>query len=195
MHTTYLIIGLGNPGAEYADTRHNAGFMAVDAIRHCHDFCSVKKKFKGQLAEGELNGTKVLALKPETFMNNSGVAVQAAVRFYKIPPEQVIVLYDELDLPVGKVKAKTGGGDGGHNGIKSLDAHIGKGYRRIRLGIGHPGDKEQVLGYVLGAFSRAERAEFDKILGNVAEAIPAMIGGSNSDFTTKLALINKKLSS
>lgn len=189
--TITLLVCLGNPGAEYEATRHNAGFLAGDAIIRRYELSSARAKFKSEVWEGNVGRNKVLLLKPQTFMNNSGEAAQAAAKFYKIPPANVITIYDELDLPVGKVKAKTGGGNGGHNGLRSLDAHIGADYRRIRLGIGHPGDKDKVLGYVLGKFKKEERKEFDAFVDKVAEALPAMLEGTDSDFTTKLALLVK----
>lgn len=136
-----LIVGLGNPGSQYAHNRHNIGFMAVDAIHRRHGFSPWRRKFQAELADGTLEGEKVILLKPMTYMNESGRSVGEAVRFYKLAPCDVLVLHDELDLPPGKVRMKTGGGHGGHNGLRSITAHIGDGYRRMRLGIGHPGNK------------------------------------------------------
>ena len=151
-----IIAGLGNPGQKHAGNRHNIGFMAVDAIHRKHPFSPWSKKFKGEISEGEIAGEKVLLIKPQTFMNLSGEAVGEAMRFYKLAPKDIIAIYDELDLVPGKARIKTGGGHGGHNGIKSLDAHCGRDYRRLRLGIGHPGEKERVTGHVLGDFAKAD---------------------------------------
>ncbi|MDI6835541.1 MAG: aminoacyl-tRNA hydrolase, partial [Rhizobiaceae bacterium] len=152
-----IIAGLGNPGAKYSENRHNIGFMAVDAIHRRHRFSPWSKKFKAEIAEGEIAGEKVLLMKPQTFMNLSGEAVGEAMRFYKLKPADIVAIHDELDLPAGRARMKTGGGHGGHNGLRSLDAHCGKDYRRLRLGIGHPGDKERVHGHVLGDFAKVDR--------------------------------------
>ncbi|HVO04412.1 MAG TPA: aminoacyl-tRNA hydrolase, partial [Candidatus Cybelea sp.] len=136
-----LIVGLGNPGPRYAGNRHNIGFMAADAIVRRYSFGPIKERFHGLAAEGTIEGEKVLALAPQTFMNDSGRAVQAALQFYKLQPEDVIVIYDEIDLPLGKVRVKRNGGAGGHNGIRSIDAHIGPDYWRVRIGVDHPGQK------------------------------------------------------
>ncbi|HBK90219.1 MAG TPA: aminoacyl-tRNA hydrolase, partial [Parvularcula sp.] len=152
-----LIVGLGNPGEKYARHRHNVGFMAVDAIAGAHRFGPERKKFQGVIREGEIGGVKFLSLKPQTFMNDSGLSVGAAMRFYKIEPADVVVFHDELDLAPGKIKAKIGGGLAGHNGLKSIAEHIGEEFRRVRIGIGHPGDKARVTGHVLGDFSKADQ--------------------------------------
>ena len=152
-----IIAGLGNPGSKYSGNRHNIGFMALDAIQRRPGFSPWAKKFKALISEGELAGDKVLLIKPQTYMNLSGEAVGEAMRFYKLGPENIIAIYDELDLAPGKARIKTAGGHGGHNGIKSLDAHCGKDYRRLRLGIGHPGDKKAVHAYVLSDFAKAEQ--------------------------------------
>jgi PTH1 family peptidyl-tRNA hydrolase len=144
-----LWVGLGNPGANYALHRHNVGFMAVDVIAQMHGFSPWTKKFQGWVSEGRIGSEKVLLLKPETFMNESGRSIRAAVDFYKLAPEDVTVFHDELDLAPMKVKVKRGGGTAGHNGLRSTDAHIGPDFRRVRLGIGHPGHKDRVHGYVL----------------------------------------------
>src|SRR5690606_24769741 len=159
-----LLVGLGNPGPKYENNRHNVGFLAVDAIARHHSFSPWSKKFQGLIAEGRLNDEKVLLLKPQTFMNLSGQSVGEAMRFHKIPPSDVVVLYDELDLAPGKVRVKVGGGAGGHNGIRSMDAHCGKDYRRVRIGIGHPGAKELVHNYVLGDFAKADREWLEPLL-------------------------------
>lgn len=152
-----IIAGLGNPGSQYAGNRHNIGFMAVDAIQRRPGFSPWSKKFKALISEGELAGEKVLLIKPQTFMNLSGEAVGEAMRFYKLGPENLTAIYDELDLPAAKARIKTGGGHGGHNGVKSLDAHCGREYRRLRLGIGHPGAKELVHNHVLGDFAKVDQ--------------------------------------
>jgi PTH1 family peptidyl-tRNA hydrolase len=162
----YLLVGLGNPGSEYAATRHNIGFIAIDALAGAASFSS---KFHGLSASHTIEGQKVILLKPQTFMNLSGKSVQAAMAFYKIPPENVIVLHDELDLPLGKIRIKQGGGANGHNGLKDIDQAVGNDYWRIRLGIGHPGMKEQVHSHVLSKFSAQEMVEVEKVLKAVSE--------------------------
>lgn len=183
-----LIAGLGNPGSKYENNRHNVGFMAVDAIAHRHSFSPWSKKFQGLVAEGRIGGEKVLLLKPQTFMNLSGQAVGEAMRFHKIDPSQLIVLYDELDLPPGKVRVKTGGGAGGHNGIRSIDAHCGKEYRRVRIGIGHPGIKEMVTHHVLGDFAKADHEWLDPLLDAIAAEIDMLAAGDDNGFMSKLAI-------
>lgn len=184
-----LIAGLGNPGAKYAQNRHNIGFMAVDEIHRRHGFSPYKSKFQGLAAEGSIEGAKTLLLKPGTFMNESGRALREACQFYKIDLEDVIVVYDELDLAPGKVRVKTGGGSGGHNGIKSIDAHIGNGYRRVRLGIGHPGDKNLVSPYVLSDFAKADEVWLTPLLDAVAASAGVLAKGEDGNFMNKIALI------
>jgi len=184
----FLIVGLGNPGAKYAANRHNIGFMAVDEIHRRHGFSGYKTRFQGMAAEGVIDGVKTLLLKPTTFMNESGRSVQEACKFYKIEPDDVVVIYDELDLAPGRVRVKKGGGSGGHNGIKSLDAHIGKEYRRVRLGIGHPGDKNQVSDYVLSDFHKADQAWLDPLLNALASAVNHLARGEDGHFLNKLSL-------
>lgn len=162
--TPYLVVGLGNPGGEYAGHRHNVGFMAVDALATALGAGAFGKKFHGEIAEAKLGARKILLLKPLTFMNHSGRAVQAAAAFYKIHPENILVLHDELDLPVGKIRIKKGGGANGQNGIRDIDAALGKDYWRCRIGIDHPGDKARVHGHVLSNFGRDDRATIDKLL-------------------------------
>jgi len=159
----WLITGLGNPGAEYASTRHNIGFLAVDDLARQVRAPQFSNKFHGEFCQTELGGEKLLLLKPQTFMNNSGRSVQAAMAFFKVPLSQLIVLHDELDLPPGKIRIKKGGGANGHNGLRDIDACVGQDYWRIRLGIGHPGTKEQVHGHVLSRFSSEERTIVDKV--------------------------------
>ncbi len=167
----FLLVGLGNPGKGYEDTRHNTGFKAVDEIIRRFSFIENGKKFNSLCFSGQLAGQKTIAIKPQSFMNRSGQAVGEAARFYKILPEHIIVLHDDLDIAIGKVKAKIGGGSGGQNGIKDIDNHLGVGYRRIRIGIGHPGDKNQVSNYVLKPFSKAELTEVELLLDIISDSI------------------------
>lgn len=189
-----LIAGLGNPGAKYQNHRHNVGFMAADAIARRHSFAPWHKKFKAELAEGRIAGKKVLLIKPQTFMNLSGQSVGEAMRFYKLGPADLIVFYDELDLPPGKVRVKTGGGHGGHNGIRSLDAHCGKDYRRVRIGIGHPGDRQKVSGHVLGDFAKTDREWTVPLLDAIADNADLLVSGDDSSFMNRLSLAVKPLS-
>ncbi len=183
-----LIVGLGNPGAKYAGNRHNIGFMAVERIAADHGFGPWKAKFQGQLAEGRLGGERVLLLKPETFMNNSGQSVGAAMRFYKLAPDDVVVLHDELDLAPGKVRVKRGGGHAGHNGLRSIHAHIGETYDRVRLGIGHPGRKDLVSGYVLRDFPRADADWLDDLLRGLSDGAPDLARGDGGRFMNAVAM-------
>ncbi|MHB0952677.1 MAG: aminoacyl-tRNA hydrolase [Allorhizobium sp.] len=183
-----IIAGLGNPGAKYSENRHNIGFMAVDAIHRRYAFSPWSKKFKAEIAEGEIAGEKVLLMKPQTFMNLSGESVGEAMRFFKLQPSDIIAIHDELDLPAGKIRMKTGGGHGGHNGLKSLDAHCGKEYRRLRMGIGHPGDKERVHGHVLGDFAKTDRVWLEPLLDALADNAAMLVKGEESQLMNKLAL-------
>ncbi|ODN71501.1 aminoacyl-tRNA hydrolase [Methylobrevis pamukkalensis] len=183
-----LIAGLGNPGARYAGNRHNIGFMAVDRIHDLYRFGPWRSKFQAEIAEGTIDGQKVLLMKPLTFMNESGRAVGEAARFHKIAPGQIVVIHDELDLPAAKMRVKTGGGHGGHNGLRSLDAHLGKDYRRIRLGIGHPGDKDQVHNHVLGDFHKVDREWIDPLLDALAAQAPLLVAGEDETFASKVHL-------
>lgn len=169
--TQYLIVGLGNPGKEYESHRHNVGFMAIDALAAAQRADAFSKKFQGEAAQATIAGTKATLLKPQTYMNNSGRAVQAAAAFYKIPPAQIIVLQDEIDLPVGKLRIKKGGGANGQNGIRDIDAAIGTDYWRIRLGVGRPQHGE-VHGHVLSNFSKDERAVIDTMLEALSAHFP-----------------------
>ncbi|HCL65017.1 MAG TPA: aminoacyl-tRNA hydrolase [Rhizobium sp.] len=182
-----IIAGLGNPGAKYSENRHNIGFMAVDAIHRRYTFSPWSKKFKAEIAEGEIAGEKVLLMKPQTFMNLSGESVGEAMRFFKLQPSDIIAIHDELDLPAGKVRMKTGGGHGGHNGLKSLDSHCGKEYRRLRMGIGHPGDKERVHGHVLGDFAKTDRVWLEPLLDALADNAAMLVKGEESQLMNKLA--------
>lgn len=182
-----VIVGLGNPGPKYERNRHNVGFMAVDAIhRRNPAFSPWRKRFQAEMSEGTLGGEKVVLLKPQTYMNESGQAVGAAMRFFKLEPADVIVLYDELDLVPGKVRIKTGGGAGGHNGIRSIDAHIGKEYRRVRLGIGHPGSKERVMSHVLGDFAKSDADWLDPMLEAIAGNAALLVQGKDGEFMNRL---------
>ncbi|RAL97507.1 aminoacyl-tRNA hydrolase [Agrobacterium sp. MS2] len=183
-----IIAGLGNPGAQYAGNRHNIGFMAVDALQRLPSFAPWSKKFKAEISEGEIAGEKVLLMKPQTYMNLSGESVGEAMRFFKLTPADIIAIHDELDLPAGRVRIKTGGGHGGHNGLKSLDAHCGKDYRRLRLGIGHPGDKERVHGHVLGDFAKADRVWLEPLLDAIADNAAMLVKAEDSQLMNKLAL-------
>ncbi|MBM3617311.1 MAG: aminoacyl-tRNA hydrolase [Alphaproteobacteria bacterium] len=183
-----LLAGLGNPGSQYESTRHNIGFMAVDRIAHRHNFSPWKEKFHGQVCEGRLGTQKVFLFKPMTFMNRSGVPLAEICNFYKIPPEQVVVIYDELDLPLGKLRVKQGGGNNGHNGLKSIDAHFGLNYHRVRLGIEHPGTKEAVTGHVLGKFAPNEQGLLEAMLDAVTDAAPLLAKDDGAGFMNKVAL-------
>ena len=183
-----LLVGLGNPGADYAGNRHNIGFMAADEIIRRHNFSSYRSKFSGLLTDGTVRNERFLVLKPQTFMNLSGQSVGEAMRFYKLNPKDVVVFHDDLDLVPGKVRVKIGGGHGGHNGLRSIDEHIGQDYRRVRLGIGHPGDKAQVHHHVLGDFAKADREWLEKLLDVLAENIVMLGRGQDQKY---LGAINR----
>jgi peptidyl-tRNA hydrolase, PTH1 family len=183
-----LIAGLGNPGSQYAANRHNIGFMAADEIHRRHNFSPWTRKFQALIADGMVDGEKTVLIKPQTFMNLSGQAVGEAMRFYKLAVADLVVIYDELDLPAGKMRMKTGGGSGGHNGIRSIDAHCGKEYRRIRLGIGHPGVKEMVSNYVLGNFAKADSAWLEPLLDAVAANAGLLVKKDDAGFMNRVAL-------
>jgi PTH1 family peptidyl-tRNA hydrolase len=182
-----LFVGLGNPGGEYSFHRHNVGFMAVDAIAAAHQFPAWRKRFSGLTAEGKLGGETVLLLKPQTYMNESGRSVGEALRFYKLDLADVLVFHDELDLAPGKVRVKRGGGVAGHNGLRSLTAHIGNDYWRVRIGIGHPGHRDLVTSHVLRNFAKADHAWLEPLLGAIAEAAPDLAGGANDKFQSFVA--------
>lgn len=188
-----LIAGLGNPGSQYAHNRHNIGFMAADEIFRRHRFSNWQKKFQAEIADGVIDGEKVLLIKPQTYMNLSGQSVGEAMRFYKLTPADLVVIYDELDLAPGKLRLKSGGGSGGHNGIKSIDAHLqnlpgGVNYRRMRLGIGHPGSKELVHNHVLGDFAKADGEWLDTLLGAIADHAGLLAKGEDNTFMNRVAL-------
>ncbi|CAM5340508.1 Peptidyl-tRNA hydrolase [Mycolicibacterium aubagnense] len=183
-----LFAGLGNPGAKYANNRHNVGFMAADAIARRHSFSPWSKKFQAEIAEGRIGGEKILLIKPLTFMNLSGQAVGEALRFYKLDATAVTVFYDEIELPAGKIRVKIGGGSAGHNGIRSLDQHIGNNYRRVRIGVGHPGAKEMVHGHVLGDFSKADQEWLDVLLDSMADSADLIARGDDNSFMNRVTL-------
>lgn len=185
-----LFVGLGNPGKNYQLNRHNIGFMAVDAIARDFSFGPFKKRFNGQFSEGKIGRYKVFILKPETFMNRSGGSVQEAARFYKIPLENIFVFYDEIDLAPAKVRVKVGGGAAGHNGIRSLLAHLGENFNRVRIGVGHPGDKDLVHGFVLSNFFKAEHLWVKIILAAVSKSSPYLVKGDNERFQNDVALLS-----
>jgi len=186
-----LLVGLGNPGPKYARQRHNIGFMAIDAIAAAHGFPAFRRRFQGEVSEGRLGGERVVLLKPLTYMNESGRSVGEAMRFYKLEPGDVTVFHDELDLAPGKVRVKRGGGAAGHNGLRSLDAHIGKDYWRVRLGIGHPGRPERVVGYVLSDFAKTDAEWLAPLLDAVATAAPLLTAGDDANFMNKVALLTQ----
>lgn len=183
-----LFVGLGNPGAKYQGNRHNIGFMVVDEIARRHGFAPWRRRFQGETSEGTLDGERVILLKPMTFMNESGRAVQEASAYLKISLGDIAVLHDELELPFAKVRVKLGGGIAGHNGLRSISAHVGNDYRRVRLGIGHPGAKELVHNHVLGDFAKAERAQLDAFNEAVADNAGLLVGGNDSSFQNKVHL-------
>jgi len=189
--TALLLAGLGNPGAEYARNRHNAGFMAVDTIHASYDFSPWRTRFQGRVSEGKLAGRKTYLLKPMTYMNDSGLSVGAALHFFKLPLSALVVIHDEIDLATAKLKAKTGGGDAGHNGLRSITAALGPDYRRVRIGVGHPGAKSKVHGHVLDDFSRADEDWLVPLLTAIAEAAPLLAKDDDIGFMNKIALLTK----
>jgi len=184
-----LIAGLGNPGADYARNRHNAGFMALDTIHASYTFGPWRARFHGVVSEGALAGRKTYLLKPTTFMNESGRAVGEAARFFKLSPAAVVVIHDEIALAAGKLKVKTGGGDAGNNGARSVTAAIGPDYRRVRIGVGHPGEKHRVTGHVLGNFTKADEDWLVPMLSAIAEAAPLLAEDDDSRFMNKVTLL------
>ena len=183
-----LLVGLGNPGARHAGNRHNIGFMAVDAIAKRHGFPPWRRRFQGVATEASLGGERVILLLPGTFMNESGRAVEEAAHFYKIGLDDIVVFHDELDLPPGKLRIKTGGGVAGHNGLRSISAHLGNEYRRARIGIGHPGVKELVHSYVLSDFAKSEKGWVETMCEAIADNAALLAKGPDSSFQNKIHL-------
>lgn len=189
----FLIVGLGNPGKEYDRTRHNAGFMAVDALAEAYSFAPFRNKFDGLIAEGQIEGEKCYILKPQTYMNLSGNAVVKAANFYKILPQNIVVIHDDMDLPLGKMKAKLGGGAGGHNGLKSIDAAITPNYNRIRIGVGHPKDGgEAVVNHVLSRFDKADEELIMQNIEDIVKTIGILIKKGINDYSGQLGMIRKR---
>ena len=191
MSDTLLIAGLGNPGGQYARHRHNAGFIVADALHAHYTFKPWRAKFEGFLSEGKLAGRKTWLLKPMTYMNESGVSVGAAVRFFKLPLAALVVIHDEIDLAAQKLRVKTGGGDAGHNGLRSITAAVGPDYRRVRIGVGHPGEKARVHGHVLGTFTKAELEWFAPLVDAIVEAAPYLARDDDAGFMNKVAVTLK----
>jgi PTH1 family peptidyl-tRNA hydrolase len=187
--TPLLIAGLGNPGADYARNRHNAGFMALDTIHESYKFGPWRSRFEGAISEGTIAGRKTYLLKPMTYMNDSGRSVGPAARFFKLPPEAVVVMHDEIDLAAAKIKVKAGGGDAGHNGLRSITATLGPDYRRVRIGVGHPGGKGRVHGHVLANFSKADEDWLVPLLSAIAESAPLLAEDDDVGFMNKISLI------
>ncbi len=184
----WLLVGLGNPGSKYENNRHNIGFMAVDAIAREHGFPAFKKKFQGLTSEGTVGGEKVIILKPQTYMNNSGQSVVEAAKFYKIPLDKIAVFHDELDLVAGKIRTKKGGGAAGHNGLRSMDSHLNSNdYWRVRLGIGHPGDKAMVHNHVLSDFSKNDSIWLKELIESIGRHAGLLLQGKDNEFMSKVA--------
>lgn len=184
----HLIVGLGNPGDKYSRNRHNIGFLAVEEIARRHGFPPFREKFKGLVSEASIAGEKVLILKPQTWMNSSGESVEAAAQFYKLAPTDISVVYDEIDLAPGKARIKRGGGNGGHNGLRSIDPRIGTDYRRIRLGVGHPGHKDRVMPWVLGDFSKPDLVWLEPLLLALADNADLIVKGDDNTLMNRLAI-------
>ncbi|HEY8162959.1 MAG TPA: aminoacyl-tRNA hydrolase [Methylocystis sp.] len=183
-----LFVGLGNPGRQYAKNRHNVGFMAIEAIARRHGFASARARFQGLASEGNIGGEKVLLLEPQTYMNESGRSVGEAARFHKIPVGDIVVFHDELDLAPAKCRIKVGGGVAGHNGLRSITAHVGNDYKRVRMGIGHPGDKALVHGYVLNDFAKSEEPWVEALCEAVADNAALLVKGDDNGLQNKLHL-------
>ena len=190
----FLVVGLGNPGAEYAATRHNVGFMAADELHRRYNFSPWRAKFDGLIAEGLIDGEKVYLLKPQTFMNLSGNSVVKAAHFYKILPQNIVVIHDDMDLPTDKIKAKIGGGAGGHNGLKSIDSAISPNYNRIRLGVGHPVSKSEdsVVNHVLSGFGKADKENIERNIDIIADLLPILLKKNVAEFSNQLGMILAK---
>lgn len=185
----YLLVGLGNPGDKYKNNRHNIGFMAIETIAENYGFSPFRSKFQGQISEGRIGGQKVALLKPDTFMNNSGQSVAAAAKFFKIDPENIIIFHDELDLSPGKARVRLGGGNAGHNGLKSIQSHLGSPNTwRVRIGIGHPGDKNRVSGYVLSDFAKVDQEWVERLLPALSKNIDLLLQGKDSDYMSKVVM-------
>ncbi|MFO1167650.1 MAG: aminoacyl-tRNA hydrolase [Rhodoblastus sp.] len=183
-----LFVGLGNPGRQYAGNRHNIGFMAIEQIARAHNFAPFRVRFQGRVSEGQIASERIILLEPETYMNESGRAVGEAARFYKIGLGDIVVFHDELDLAPGKCRIKIGGGAAGHNGLRSIDAHMGKDYKRVRLGIGHPGDKNLVHSYVLNDFAKSEQAWVETLCDAIARNAALIAKGDDAGFQNKTHL-------
>ena len=187
----HLIAGIGNPGPDHDGQRHNIGFMAVDGIARRHSFPRFKEKFKGLITDGSIAGERVLLLKPQTYMNLSGESVAAAMGFYKLSPSDVTIIHDEIDLAPGKVKVKTGGGSGGHNGIRSIEAQIGPGFQRVRLGVGHPGHKDLVHAHVLNRFGKSDAVWLDPLLEAIAANVDLLVRRDGQNFMNRIAIVTR----
>lgn len=186
--TMWILVGLGNPGKEYQKNRHNIGFMVIDKIADEFSLPAFSKKFEGEITEGRIGGEKVVLVKPMTFMNLSGQCVQKVARFYKVTPNRIVALHDELDLAPGKMRVKKGGGAAGHNGLKSMDSCLNsQDYWRVRLGVGHPGDRDRVTGHVLGDFSKEEQTWLPDWIEALAKHMPSFLAGKQEDYMTKVA--------
>jgi PTH1 family peptidyl-tRNA hydrolase len=183
-----LLVGLGNPGSKYSNNRHNIGFMVVDEIIHRHGFGPARRKFQGDICEGRIGAEKVLILKPNTFMNESGLSVGEAAQFYKLAPEDIVIIHDELDLEAGNFRMKAGGGTAGNNGLKSLVRHLGPDFRRMRIGIGHPGNRGEVHAHVLKDFSKLDREWVDPMIDAIAKNIDLLVSDSDATFANKVHL-------
>jgi PTH1 family peptidyl-tRNA hydrolase len=186
--TPLLLAGLGNPGAEYARNRHNAGFMVADTIHESYQFTPWRARFQGHLSEGAFGGRKTILLKPMTYMNDSGISVGAAMRFYKLPLAALVVVHDEIDLAAGKLRVKRGGSDAGNNGLRSITEALGPDYRRVRIGVGHPGTKSRVISHVLNNFTKAEEEWLVPLLSAIAEAAPYLARDDDPGFMNRVAV-------
>jgi len=183
-----LLAGLGNPGSKYANNRHNVGFMIIDEIASAWGFPAWRNRFQAQISEGRINNHKVLLMKPTTYMNESGRALGEATRFFDLPLDDIIVVHDELDLPEGKMRTKTGGGHAGNNGIRSIKAHLGDDFHRVRIGVGHPGDKSQVSRHVLKDFAKADQQWLKPMIGAIADEISLLLDGDAGSFQNRVHL-------